>query len=498
MAMTPSGIEHVIVLMLENRSFDHLLAYSGIPNLQGVDTTKTNPGAEDAPVAMNDDAPDRAPGDPGHEFEDVDWEIFRAPYAAGSRPITLTGFVDKGGDLAMQCAAPALVPVFTHLARNFMVCDQWFSSMPGPTWPNRFFVHAGSSGGLANSPSNLTTIGSILWSKLGFSFQNGTIFDRLNKAKKNWRIYHGDHFPQVCAINTMPSLFVASTETFRPTSTFASDAAKGDVANYTFIEPNYSILSTFRNGDSQHPSGTLSAGEQLIAEVANAVIASPTWMSSLLLILYDEHGGFYDQAPPPAASPPGDSSGNAKKAAKPPSPPFGFDRYGVRVPAIVISPWVKPGSVSHATYDHASVIRTVFDLLEVPGSLTERDKRATSLKGALLPEALAEKPDPLPPPSAGRSDTENLPAAPRESLGSLNGFTRIAATVHHAIRKYGAHVGTGSRPELLARAIQSTDDLSYLPDLPRTPDPNESRSYITRVAQELQEHRLRQRQARTP
>lgn len=382
-APAPDSIQHVIVLMLENRSFDHLLAYSGIPGLRGVDTRKSNPGGT-GPVPMSPSALDRAPSDPGHEFEHVDWQIFRSPYVASPRPVTLQGFVDRGGNSAMACAASTRVPVFTHLAANFLVCDQWFSSMPGPTWPNRFFVHAGSSGGLANSPSSLTTIGSMLWSKLGFSFQHGTIFDQLTKAKRTWRVYHGDHFPQVCAINTMPSVFVASTDRFRRQDAFSGDVAKGDVAHYTFIEPDYGILSKFRNGNSQHPCGTLSAGEALIADVTNAVIASPVWLQSILLILYDEHGGFYDQWAPPSAPQPGDAPRNAKKAANPPNPPFAFDRYGIRTPAVVVSPWVKPGSVSHAPFDHASVPRTVFDVFGIPGSLTERDRRATSVRSALL------------------------------------------------------------------------------------------------------------------
>jgi len=179
-------------------------------------------------------------------------------------------------------------------------------------------------------------------------------------------------------------VFVASTDRFRRQDAFSGDVAKGDVAHYTFIEPDYGILSKFRNGNSQHPCGTLSAGEALIADVTNAVIASPVWLQSILLILYDEHGGFYDQWAPPSAPQPGDAPRNAKKAANPPNPPFAFDRYGIRTPAVVVSPWVKPGSVSHAPFDHASVPRTVFDVFGIPGSLTERDRRATSVRSALL------------------------------------------------------------------------------------------------------------------
>jgi len=487
-----SQIEHVIVLMLENRSFDHLLAYSGIPGLKGVDTSKANPGPSGS-VAMSDRAPDRARSDPGHEFEDVDWQLYQAPRVPSPRPIVLTGFVDTGGASVMRCASPARVPVLTHLARNFLVCDQWFSSMPGPTWPNRFFVHAGSSGGLANSPSIPTMLGSMTVSALGFSFQNGTIFDRLTRARKTWRVYHGDHFPQVCAITGMSSIFVGGTHQFRPQKRFAADVARGDVAHYTFIEPKYSIFTSFRRGDSQHPAGTLSAGERLIAEVSNALMSSPVWMTSLLLIFYDEHGGFYDQLEPDVATPPGDDSRNAEKAQNPPNPPFGFDRLGIRVPAVVVSPWVKPGCISSQVYDHASVIRTVFELFGLPGFLTRRDRDAKSLKSELLSTPVTETPALLPKPPRSGSGAGNLPPRPPSS-GTLNGFTRIAVLVDHALRKYQAHVSTGSLPETLGRVVGLTDNLTYL-DLPRVQDPRQALRYMRRVASAFDKHRTQQESA---
>lgn len=481
-----SPIRHVLVLMLENRSFDHLLAYSGIAGLTGVDTSKTNPGASGV-VPMTSTTPDRLASDPGHEFENVDWQIFGAEPGLAPRPVLMSGFANKGWPEAMECAAPALVPVFTHLAQKFLVCDNWFSSMPGPTWPNRFFVHAASSGGLANSPSNLTTIGSVLSSKLGFSFSNGTIYDRLTEAGRTWRVYHGDHFPQVCAIDTMPSVFVADPVKFRRQDQFADDLASGDVADYTFIEPDYSILSTFRNGNSQHPSGTLSAGEQLIHDVASALMGSDAWDSSLLIVLYDEHGGLYDQVPPPACTPPGDDQTlNAGKAQNPPSPQFSFDRYGVRVPAVLVSPWVTPGSVSHQVCDHASVIRTLFELFGIPGQLTNRDAKATSLLP--LVQSTAAAPAALPAPNAQPAP---VPAPAGESVRAhtIDGFARIAAQVHHALLNYAP----GMQPAALHRAVQASPDVSNLPDLPKTPSQDESRAYIAKVAALMQAHRLRQR-----
>jgi len=485
-----NAIKHVIVLMLENRSFDHLLAYSDIPNLIGVDTSKSNPDATGKPIAMSSATPDRIESDPGHEFPDVDWQIFGNLPGPALRPPLMNGFASKGWPEAMACARPTLVPVFTHLAREFLVCDQWFSSMPGPTWPNRFFIHAGSAGGLANSPSSLVDIESQVWSELGFSFQYGTLFDALSAAGRTWRVYHGDLFPQVCAIDTMPSAFVASPDLFRKTPAFATDVLGGDVADYTFIEPDYNILSSFRNVDSQHPCGTLSDGEQLISTVANALIHSPAWGSSMLIILYDEHGGFYDQMAPPAGVTPHDDARNAGKAADPPDPPFKFDRLGVRIPAVVISPWVTAG-VSHVTYDHTSVIRTVFDVFGLPGRLTDRDGNAASLD-ALVETSMRTTTPALPQPNTPPPDPF-APTAPRY-VRTLDAFARIAAQVHHSLRTYKP----GMQPQDLRAAISPIDDFSTLPGLPKTRDPAEARAYIEEVAALVASHRRQQRARRTP
>jgi phospholipase C len=481
-------IQHLVVLMLENRSFDHLLAFSAIPGLAGVDTNNTNPGPN-GPVAMSPTAPDGMASDPKHEFEDVDQQL-------GAGKVSMSGFVANNGADAMLCATPATAPVFVGLARQYLVCDHWFSSMPGPTWPNRFFVHAASSGGLANSPSSLRSIGAMLLSKVGFSFSNGTLYDRLDASQVGWRVYHGDHFPQVCAISAMPSVFVADPNKFRAMHSFAADCAAGDVAAYTFIEPDYDILSTFKNGDSQHPCGSLSAGEQLIKSVYDALSTSPVWNDSLLVILYDEHGGFYDQLAPGACRPPADQPLNAGKAAQPPNPPFAFDRYGVRVPAVIISPWIGQG-VSNVLFDHSSIVRTAFDAFGVAGQLTARDAAAASLLSLLAPTPVAAAPAipapamPAPAaPAAGSSAAAAPPSppSPQAHVAAIDGFTRVAAQIHHAITQY--------RPAMTAEGLKASlppeADLQSLPNMPKSADPAESLAYMAYVASEIDAHRARQ------
>jgi phospholipase C len=369
-------VDHLFVLMLENRSFDHLFGLSGLAGVPRPQTPGYGPGADD-----------RAPSDPPHEFDDVQQQL-----AAGG----MGGF----GALGKQALLPAQVPVLTQLAREFVLFDNWFSSMPGPTWPNRFFVHAASSGGLATSPTAFQSAGAVISPTSPFSFENGTLFDLLDRKGLEWRVYHGDVHPQVLALPGMVKRYLGDVDAFRPVypdaaigqSDLASDLADAHYSPaYTFIEPNYAvqIFRQFYDGDSQHPCGRVSAGEQLVKYVYEALRASPVWDNSALLVLWDEHGGFYDHVPPPAAAPPGDVEHNRPHGDH---TGFAFDRLGVRVPALLVSPHAPKGALGSALFpgqhfDHSSVIRTACDLLGLAGPLTQRDAAATSWGPCLKPSA---------------------------------------------------------------------------------------------------------------
>src|SRR5665213_1706886 len=152
----------------------------------------------------------------------------------------------------------------TSLAKEFAVCDHWYASLPGPTWPNRFFVHAASSGGLDHSP---TTIETALWSTAsGFSFANGTIFDRLTQAGKAWRIYHGKKTPLEGSIPSVAALKGIRLSDTHAYENFESDLNNGYPNAYTFIEPNYGNIlnNTYSGGQSQHPMDDVRRGEALI------------------------------------------------------------------------------------------------------------------------------------------------------------------------------------------------------------------------------------------
>lgn len=367
-----ADIKHVFVLMLENRSFDHVFAFSG----------RSGVAPPDASVGMTADAPDRAPLDPPHEFEDVAAQI------GGNPP--MSGFAQQPyWNVSRQGFAAGALPVLRTLASQYFLFDNWYSSMPGPTWPNRFFVHAGSSGGLDNSPAAATTIESETIDSLSFSFPNGTLFTCLQQANRSWRVYHDDLFPQVLAIKDMIDPFRLNTGQFSwlragEKHFFIDDLADGFDVDYTFIEPNYGLATGgFQDGNCQHPIGSMAAGEGFIQYVYEAIRNSPVWPQSLLIVTYDEHGAFFDRQNPPAAIAPNDGTQNHGRAENPQN--FAFDRLGVRVPAIAISPWIGRGGLGSQAFpgkvfDHTSVIKTVMNLFDVNASLGKREEAANSFE----------------------------------------------------------------------------------------------------------------------
>lgn len=400
-----TNIDHVFVLVMENRSFDHLFGLSGIDGVQP-------PGDS---WGFSDGAADRLASDPPHEFDDVAEQLSGVPPMSGFSAGTSAA-------IAMKGFRPPALPVVYQLAQNFVLFDNWFSSMPGPTWPNRFFVHAASSGGLDNSPDGLTSGASVTIDSLGFTFKNGTIFDRLAAHGKKWRVYHADAFPQVLAIKGLVGGFF-HTDTFRSIAPgsgddpFKRDLDSGYDIAYTFIEPDYGLLSgDFANGNSQHPVGSMAAGEDFIKYVYETIRKSPVWKKSALLITWDEHGGFFDHKPPPSAKPPGDGDQNQHRALHPRQ--FAFDKLGVRVPALLISPWAPqgklgsklfsaPGSSDGVAFDHASIVRSVLETFGIVEPLTQRDATSPSWKGALLNQ-------PRPAGSDGPLTLESAPAPARD------------------------------------------------------------------------------------
>lgn len=387
----PPQIKRMFVLMMENRSYDNIFGYSDFSGWTpaGAATKAngllgkppmTNKDASGQPHAVAAGAPFRLKFDPGHEFSDVLAQAYGvgsvSPYectsdtadAAKVNGCTLVTDPDALGfaynlaahqqDVAsaLRCFSPDQLPVLNFLAHQFAVCDNWFSSMPGPTWPNRFFAVAGTSWGLDHSPTSWEMVDAEVFD--GHTFGNGsdTLFTRL--PPQQWLIAYGDT-PQSWALTGVR----ANRKNFIPHADLWDKLQTGTLgdANFIFIEPNYDpgIGTKFTNGDSMHPQGDVRKGEALIAKMYNAIKESVYWDECVFLIVFDEHGGFFDHAIPTGDAIP-------KKNVLTPTEPtaltkrgFKFDRYGFRVPAIVISPFVRQSTIDHAFYDHVSIAKTL-------------------------------------------------------------------------------------------------------------------------------------------
>ena len=456
-----TAVGHVFVLMLENHSFDNIFAFSAIPGITAATSENTN-SYNGTTYAAAAPAPTAMPTDPGHEFSDVLEQLCgptnsaRTPWTPYNQPINNSGFVAnyatskteissgnprpptpaEYGDIMHCFDTPAELPVIYQLATTFAICDHWFSSLPGPTWPNRFFVHGASSGGWADSPpSSLLKPVIQTWETVaGFTYPSGaSIFDRLNEAGLKWRIYVDENgpifggIPQVAALKGIK--YLVDTNGF---GSFATDLQGPYPYAYTFIEPNYGDASSgsFKGGSSQHPMDPMGRGEALIKATYEAIRNSPHWERSLLIITYDEHGGFYDSVEPGAAIPPGDGSPQDLSMN---SMGFMFDRYGVRVPAVVVSPLIPQGVVDYAVYDHASVAATLEALWGLK-PMTNRDKNANNvLKLLSMASPRQDCPTVLHDPatqaasSAQQASAAEIAASPLPQTGDTQGFLQILA-----------------------------------------------------------------------
>lgn len=398
-----STIQHIVVLMLENRSFDHMLGFlyanegnkspSGQP-FEGLTGKESNPDSygKSVPVFKIKPTDKNAyfmPGaDPGEGYAATNSEIFGSVNAPTPPVATNKGFVKDfaytlkweakekweilPGTVAkniMGIFTPEMLPVLSGLARGYAVCDHWYSSVPTETMPNRAFANAGTSQGHLDDKTKTYTVQSI--------------FGLLDEHKMSWSIYGYDKEP--LTRHNFPDTTKADDSHFGVFKDFLTAAAKGKLPAYTFLEPSWDST-----GNSQHPNYDVALGEQLIHDVYYALSKSKAWKQTLLIITYDEHGGCYDHVPPPSgAVPPDDTPGE-----------FGFDfkRFGVRVPAVLVSPLIEPGTVFRVPegtmpLDHTSILKTIEKRWGLP-ALTARDAAAPDV-GDVLTRTRPRTDDPL-------------------------------------------------------------------------------------------------------
>lgn len=269
----------------------------------------------------------------------------------------------------MECWNISRVPIIAELAEHFVLFDQWHASVPGPTFPNREYFHSGTSAGEceAKVPSG--------------GFNQTTLYELLDNAGYDWAFYFEDMLDAAIFEYTRRPQFASRLRYF---TQFAVDAANGNLPTVSFISPRYASVMGIPAND-QHPPHSVALGEKLMKDVYEQLRQSPSWESSALLLTYDEHGGFYDHVPLPMDDIPNPDGKNCNVPAMPGKPAinFSFDRLGVRVPAILISPWVNHEVVSRSPassgyFEHTSWIASLTAMLDLPGNLTRRTAWAST------------------------------------------------------------------------------------------------------------------------
>jgi phospholipase C len=354
-----ASLEHIIVLMLENNSFDRMLGAlfperAGGGGIKGTAGNHWNDDSSLNPPVRHQMAPTttrQVLKDPGHELSDTLAQL------QGPCKGFVGNFVAKYPNSAwadrqeiMGYYADGQLPSLHRLAKAFTVCDRWFSSMPGPTWPNRVFVHTGTSLGYTTN-------------SMGNNWDQRTLYEAFDDLRISWKIYHGDgDISQTSVLRHSPWVY--------PMKNFFKDIGTAETRfqKYTFIEPHFGTLNKTLQND-QHPPSDVRKGDALIANVYDALRANDAlWQKSLLLITYDEHGGFYDHVDPPATVPP-DNGIDASK--------FDFKKLGVRVPTVLVSPWLDQGVIQD-TFDHTSLLKFVCDKWSIGNQLGNRVASAST------------------------------------------------------------------------------------------------------------------------
>ncbi len=339
-----ASIEHIVVLMKENRSFDHMLGYLSLP------------------VEAGGQARTDIDGLKGHEWNPLDGRpCFSFPFEPEDtvfspnppqdhdrvvRQISLgamDGFAAAYRDEANAYVAPRImgyhtgrtVPVYDALARDFAICHRWFASYPGPTFPNRYYTLAGHPA--IDPHGNWETDDRSTWAELNYSAHFvpaviDTIFDHLPDTV-SWKYFeNGDYgMLRMCTGHTFDTdHIVPFIDTNAPANGFLALAKSGNLPNVSFVDPHF--IDDAPGATCDEPPSDVRPGQDFVRQIVEALVASPAWEKTLLIITYDEHGGFYDHVPPPQAQPP--------QPVVPGTP----STYGLRVPTIIVSPWVRPGS----------------------------------------------------------------------------------------------------------------------------------------------------------
>jgi len=401
-----AGIDHIVVLMMENRSFDHYFGSLKIAEgaaINGLTGSESNLGLDlvPVPVYVSDDF---EPADPPHE-----WESCHNQFNLGDN----NGFVFENekkhpglGAQVMGYHVRAHLPVLYGLADNYTLCQRWYASVMGPTWPNRYYLHACSSGGgKTNFPDPFLQ----------------TLWHRCDEAGITSRMYFGDVPWVTGAFPLIPTVWSKLADDYNGFSfdslsnpnnmqRFFADCESGDLPNFTVIDPGFT-------SNDDHPSHNIQLGQILIGTIYKSLAESPVWNKTLFIITYDEHGGFYDHEPPP------------KTTDEDPE----FEQMGFRVPSLVIGPTVRRGCASDVQFEHCSVGATLMKRFGI-APLNQRMAEAADLSSCINPDYI-DNPQPAPPVPLVDASISTILAQVGHTTSQEELFLAAGVTLDEAFRK---------------------------------------------------------------
>ena len=461
-------IEHIVVLMMENRSFDHMLGYLSLPEAMGgrgrSDVNGLHPGhanshaGQEHPVHALDDRPELTKAeDPSHSARSVDAQLkggmagFVSNFAATRNPEEIEHAISSGQitgidpSVVMGYHTARVLPAYDFLAENFTICDRWFSSVPGATWPNRLYALTGGPDRKGSRDGRNPPL-----------YRHRSFLRELDHRGVTWRWYSSDP-GTLRAVDWWYRLgpddnfaFLESRSLLEAWN-FFDDVAQKRLPQLAWLDPNFVDIGGSFGANDDHPPSNVLAGQDLVLRVYNALAQSKYyWPKTLFVIFYDEHGGFYDHVTPPGTP-------DAPPAGEPPADDRpALRRYGVRVPALVVSPYARARHVAKETYDHTSVMATVLRTF-CPGeadSIMARFGQRVASANDLLPVLSTEPRPEVPQPPEEAYETilawaterfeaglrKPLPVEPPWDLGEIAGG-KLRALLRKQVQRLRKQLG---------------------------------------------------------
>ncbi len=452
-AGTPTGafpFDHVVVVMMENHSFDNylgMLPRRGQPLADGFTfdaagrPTNSNPVKGGYITIKHADSDCTPNGGGSQTWSDTHKQIDRG---------RMDGFALTGEPSMVYWDEPDL-PFYYSMAKTFCLANRWFASCPAQTYPNRRFLLAATAFGLLTTDT----------AQITENPPNGTIVDRLNAHNISWT----DYFSDVPATGVIESIPQDNPTHLAPLAQFYNDCRTATLPAVSFVDsdigaahevggrlpPPFGPDNLLNNQDQDEEYGDLSLGENFVSGVVDAVLHSPLWPRILLVWTYDEHGGWYDHVPVPRAIAPD----SIQPRLAPGDPRGGYDIYGVRVPAAVVSGHARPRSVTNVVHDHTSILATIQAKWNLP-AMTLRDANAATLADFLSPRVTF----PEPPTLSGPSNIARTEAAcdTKAPTFTVHPYPRPAPPVHVLLTASLAH----DHRSVIARLHTSTGTLRRL------------------------------------